>query len=321
MTPSIEERSLADRVKSRVEVENSFACTGRTYRKSRFELWRDSHVIPRLLKIGLNATGLYARGVKNALAPVVRTLCLDFDNLPAAFNGFQILHLSDFHIDGNSALADRLVSAIRGLKPDLCVFTGDYRFESRGPSDGVYPLMRSIICSITSKHGVFGILGNHDAAEIAFALEDMGVRMLVNEAVAIGKGSTPLWLAGVDDPFDYRCDDLPGALSPVPPQGFKILLAHTPDLYEEAANRAVDLYLCGHTHAGQIRFPLIGALHHNSKTPRTYAYGHWKRKQMHGYTTAGVGCSALPVRFNCSPEVALIELRSSDKAADLSRVP
>ncbi|MGI9070595.1 MAG: metallophosphoesterase [Bryobacteraceae bacterium] len=309
MTHSIEERSLADRVTRRIEVENSFARTGRTYRKNRFELWRDSHVIPRLLKIGLQATGLYARGVKNALAPVVRTLYFDFDNLPAAFHGFQILHLSDFHIDRHNALADRVVSVIRGLKPDLCVFTGDYRFESRGPSDGVYPPMRSIVSSISSKHGVFGILGNHDAAEIAFALEEMGVRMLVNEAVAIGKGSASLWLAGVDDPFDYRCDDLPGALSAVPLQGFKILLAHTPDLYEEAATRAVDLYLCGHTHAGQIRFPLIGPLHRNSKTPRACAYGCWRRKQMHGYTTAGVGCSGLAVRFNCSPEVALIELR------------
>jgi predicted MPP superfamily phosphohydrolase len=316
VTHSVQECSLADRVKRRIEVENSFSRTRRTYRKSCLELWCDRQVVPRLLKMGLQATGLYARGVKNALTPVVRTLCLTFDNLPAAFDGFQILHLSDFHIDGNSALADRLVSAISGLRPDLCVLTGDYRFETRGPSDGVYPPMRSILSSISSKHGVFGILGNHDAAEIAFALKEMGVGMLVNEAVQIGNGSSSFWLAGVDDPFDYRCDDLPGALSAVPPEAFKILLAHTPDLYEDAAGRAVDLYLCGHTHAGQIRFPLIGALHHNSKTSRTYAYGHWTRKQMQGYTTSGVGCSGLSVRFNCSPEIAWIELRKTEIPLD-----
>ena len=194
------------------------------------------------------------------------------------------------------------------------MLTGDYRFETRGPSHGVYPLMRSILSSVSSEHGVFGILGNHDAAEIALALEEMGVVMLVNQAVPIGNGSSSLWLAGVDDPFDYRCDDLPGALSAVPREAFKILLAHTPDLYEDAAGRAVDLYLCGHTHAGQIRFPLIGALRHNSKSPRTYAYGHWIHKHMQGYTTSGVGCSGLSVRFNCPPEVAMIELRKTNPA-------
>ncbi|MGI8959230.1 MAG: metallophosphoesterase [Bryobacteraceae bacterium] len=321
MTRSMEERSLADRVKRRREVENHFARTRRTYRKSRLELWCDRHVVPPLLKMGLQATGMYVRGVNNALHPVVRTLCFDFDNLPPALDGFQILHLSDFHIDGNSALADRLISAISGLSPDLCVLTGDYRFETRGPSHGVYPPMRSILSSISSKHGIFGILGNHDTAEIAFALEEMEVRMLVNEAVPIGNGSTSLWLGGVDDPFDYRCDDLADALSAVPPEAFKILLAHTPDLYKDAADRAVDLYLCGHTHAGQIRFPLIGPLRHNSKTPRIYAYGHWTRKQMHGYTTSGVGCSGLSVRFNCSPEAALIELRKTKLPLDLDRIP
>ena len=120
MTHSIRECSLADRVQRRMEVEHAFARTRRTYRKSRVELWCDRQVVPRLVKMALQATGWYARGVQNALTPVVRTLCLNFDNLPAAFDGFRILHLSDFHIDGNRALAERLVSAISGLRPD-CV--------------------------------------------------------------------------------------------------------------------------------------------------------------------------------------------------------
>ncbi|MFL6353181.1 MAG: metallophosphoesterase [Bryobacteraceae bacterium] len=311
MTQSTQERSLAERLRRRIEIEDYFARARRTYRKSPLKLWWDRCVEPRVLKIGLQASGLYARGVKNALNPVIRKVRLDCHRLPAAFEGFTILHLSDFHIDGNPRLSDRLVSAIRELTPDLCVFTGDYRFDTRGPSDRVYAPMRSIVSSISSKHGVFGILGNHDAAEIAFALEEMGVRMLVNEAVEIFNGSASLSLAGVDDPFDYRCDDLPGALSSVPPGAFQILLAHTPDLYKDAAERGVDVYLCGHTHAGQICFPLIGAVHLNSKSPRSYTYGHWTHEQMHGYTTSGVGCSGLPVRFNCPPEIVLIELRSA----------
>lgn len=312
MNECIEERSLSERLEPRLEVEKFFAATGRTYRRGRFALWYKRQIEPRILKFGLQAAGLYARGVRNARTPVLRKLRLHFPDLPAVFDGFQILHLSDFHIDGNEALAERLGTLLDGVQTDLCVFTGDYRFDVQGPCGAVYGPMRTVISSISSKHGILGALGNHDAAEIAFALEEMGVRMLVNEAVEIGKRGDSLWLAGIDDPFDYRCDDLQQALANVPSGTFKILLAHAPDRYQQAAEAGVDLYLCGHTHAGQIRLPLIGSLKHNSKTPRVYSYGHWTREQMQGYTTAGIGCSALPVRYNCPPEAVLIELRRAE---------
>jgi uncharacterized protein len=300
--------ALAQRLERRLAVETYFERSHRTYRKGRARLWFDRVLTPIVLKLGLQATGLYGRGVRNALSPAVRTLRLSFAGLPAAFDGFQILHLSDFHIDGNDALADSLIPVLARLEPDLCVFTGDYRFDITGSSDLVYPAMRRIISSISSKHGMVGVLGNHDAATIAYALEEMGVRMLVNEAVEVRERAESLWIAGIDDPFDYRSDDLPAALAGIPPGAFRILLAHSPECYEEAAECGVDLYLCGHTHAGQIRFPWVGSLKHNSKVPRAYSFGHWTHAQMHGYTTAGVGCSSLPVRFNCPPEIVLIEL-------------
>lgn len=304
-------RTLYRRLEARVGVEAYFARTRRTYRKGRPRLWYERVIVPRLLRAALQAAGLYARGLNNALAPIVRSLRLTFANLPAEFEGFQILHLSDFHIDANEALADRLAPVLMPLEPDLCVLTGDYRFDVTGSCDGVYSAMRRIVSNISAKHGTLGILGNHDAAEIAFVLEELGVRMLVNEAIEIRERNASLWLAGIDDPFDYRCDDLPAALAGAPAHAFKVLLAHTPDRYLQAAGHGVDLYLCGHTHAGQIRFPWIGSLRHNSRSPRAYSYGHWRYKSMQGYTTAGVGCSSLPVRFNCPPEVVLIELASA----------
>jgi uncharacterized protein len=308
MNECIEERSLAARLEPRIEVEKLFARTGRTYRKGPFELWYKRRVEPRVLKLALQTAGLYGRGVRNALAPIVRSLQFRFSSLPPAFHGFQILHLSDFHIDGNAALAHKLVPILDGLRPDLCVFTGDYRFDVQGACDAIYPLMRILIPSIHSKQGIVGILGNHDAAEIALALEEFGVRMLVNESIEIRRQNASIWLAGIDDPFDYRCDDLPAALSGIPAEAFRILLAHAPDRLEQAAARGVDLYLCGHTHAGQIRLPLVGSLKHNSKMPRAFSYGAWAHGGMQGYTTAGVGCSALRVRYNCPPELALIQL-------------
>lgn len=302
---------LAERLRPRREVEQLFASTGRTFRRNHVQLWYHDAVEPRLLKAGLQAAGLYRRGVENALGPVVRQLRLYFEALPAAFDGFRILHLSDFHIDGNEALAARLSELLAGLNADLCVLTGDYRFEVHGPCDAAYPLMRSILANVWASSGIAGILGNHDAAEIAFALEEMDVRMLVNESLEIRRGSSSLWLVGTDDSFDYRCDDLDGALAGVPADAFKILLAHSPDLYAKAASRGIDLYLCGHTHAGQIRLPVIGSLRHNAKVPREYSYGYWRHGKMQAYTTAGVGCSGVRVRYNCPPEAVLIELRAA----------
>jgi hypothetical protein len=309
MNCTTEERSLAERVKPRLAIEAEFVRLGHTFRHGPFHRVSENYFVRPALKLGLRAMGVYARGIRNARNPLVRRIRLSFPDLPAAFDGFQLLQISDFHIDGMDGLAEALRPVLAQLQPDVCVFTGDYRFEDYGPCDRVYPRMRHVVESISAQHGIYGILGNHDPAEIAFALEDLGVRMLVNDAAAIEKGGQAIWLIGVDDPFDYGCDDLPGALSAVPPDGFKILLAHAPELYKQASDRGVRLYLTGHTHAGQIRLPVIGSLKHNAHCPRAYSYGLWRHDRMQGYTSAGVGCSAVPVRFHCPPEVVLFELR------------
>ncbi len=291
-----------------MEVEKEFARLGHTYRHGRLYR-RFEHLVTRpALRAALKLSGMYARGQRNALSPVVRQVSLRFENLPAQLNGFQILHLSDFHIEGTPGLMPALVPLLEQLQPDVCVMTGDYRFEDHGPCERVYPLMQEIVSSIQARFGIFGILGNHDSSEMAFRMEDIGVRMLVNESVAIGESVAPLWLIGVDDPFDYQCHDLPKALARVPAGSFQVLLAHAPEIYEEAARAGIALYLSGHTHAGQIRIPGIGAIRHNAQCPGALVHGAWQYKGLQGYTSAGVGCSSLPVRFACPPEIVLIDL-------------
>jgi predicted MPP superfamily phosphohydrolase len=301
-------RSLRQRLARRMALEAQNERTGRWGRKGKFSAWCERTFTKPLLKYGLELTGLYQHGVRNALKPEVRNVRLHFPNLPAAFHGFKILQLADLHIDGMDGLTGVLSDILCELDVDLCVLTGDYRFEISGPHEQVYPRMSSILASVRSKHGIFGILGNHDASEMAFRFERNGVRMLINEAAEIEKAGESIWLAGVDDPYTYRCHDLETALAGVPEDGFKILLSHTPEMYAESAARGIDLYLCGHTHAGQIRLPGIGHLVQNADCPRSYAHGHWKHDRMHGYTSAGVGCSMLPIRFNCPPEIVVFEL-------------
>ena len=252
--------------------------------------------------------GLYERARANTLQPAVRHVRLEFARLPERWHGFRILHLSDFHIDGVDGLTEVLSDRLPFLPVDLCVLTGDYRFDVHGPCDRVYPRMQRILHAIRSRNGVIGILGNHDCADIAVELEKMGVRMLLNESLALGPAANPLWIVGVDDPHYYGCDNLPAALDGVPADDFKLLLAHTPEMFQEAFSAGIDLYLSGHTHAGQIRLPGVGALAQLADCPRALAYGHWRHGRMQGYTTAGVGCSLLPVRLNCPPEIVILEL-------------
>jgi uncharacterized protein len=310
MTKTLEERSLSERLQPRIEIERHYARIGHTLRHGLVARAFERKIERPLLRLGLKAAGLYERGMRNALDVSTTRIRLSFPNLPPAFEGFQILQISDFHIDGVDGLAEVIEQALSRLpaEPDVCVFTGDYRFDDLGDCRAVYPRMRKVVQSIRTKHGIYGILGNHDAAEMVFALEDLGVRMLMNEAAEIERAKGALWLLGVDDKFDYRCDDLPAALAGVPADAFKILLSHSPELYKEASREGIQLYLTGHTHAGQIRLPGIGTLKHNARCPRRMAFGAWRHGGMQGYTSAGVGCSGLPVRFHCRPELVLIEL-------------
>lgn len=279
-------------------------------RRGRAARIEHARFIKTILRLGLRVTGLGQRGKMNALKPVVEHLRFEFDHLPEPFEGFRILHLSDIHADGLEGLADVLYEALKPLQVDLCVLTGDYRFAVKGLCHRVYPNMARILSGVNSQHGVLGVLGNHDAVEMVPEFERMGIRMLMNEAHPIhaGEEGNALWFIGLDDPHYYGCDDLPGALRQVPDDAFKILLVHTPEVFDDAHHHGIHLYLCGHTHGGQIRLPLIGPVLTHSSAPRKLARGAWRHKTVQGYTSSGVGCSGVTARFFCPPEIVLIEL-------------
>ncbi len=275
-----------------------------------------------LLHQALRISGLRTRGKRNALSPVIKNLRFEFDHLPERFEGFRILHLSDLHADGLDGLADVLYAKLQQVEVDLCVLTGDYRFAVRGPCDNVYPNMQRILAGVKARHGVVGVLGNHDVQEMVPEFERLGVRMLLNQAHAIEADGETLWVMGLDDPHYYGCDDLPGTLQQVPAEAFKILLVHTPELFKDAHSHGIQLYLCGHTHGGQIRLPIIGPVLTHTNAPRKYSRGAWNYRTLQGYTSSGVGCSGVAARFLCPPEIGLIELvrsRPTSPPAHLKR--
>jgi len=148
-------------------------------------------------------------------------------------------------------------------------------------------------------------LGNHDFIETVPLLEAMGIRVLLNEAVAIQRGDEAIWIAGTDDCHFYQVVDLSKALGGIPPDGFKILMTHSPELLDEAAQAGVNYYLCGHTHGGQICLPGTIPILTNAACPRKYVSGPWKYQKVTGHTSRGTGSAGLAVRFFCPPEITL----------------
>lgn len=265
-----------------------------------------------LMAFFFKSTGLYSHGVRNALQIKLRQETFSFSSLPRTFDGFRILLLTDLHLDGLDELTDVVVDNIKDLEVDLCLIGGDIRMEVYGPIAASLRRLRRLVGYIRSRHGVFGVLGNHDCIEMVPDFEEAGVLMLVNDFQEIKRQNERIWLVGIDDPHYYRVHDLDMAFRGVPAEDFKIFLAHSPEAYFEAAVFKPQLYLCGHTHGGQICLPGKGPLYTNSRAPRFTAAGKWEHNGMKGYTSRGVGASGVPLRFNCPGEISLITLRVSE---------
>ena len=253
--------------------------------------------------------GRYDEGMANARRLELTEVEFDFTDLPDAFDGFRVLLLTDLHLDGVHGLTNALIAQVRDLEVDLCLIGGDLRMKLYGPIAPALRRLKRLRPHLHASSGIFGVLGNHDCIEMVPDLEEAGVRMLVNDAEPIEKKGETLWLVGIDDPHYYRTNDEEAAFRPVPAHAFTIFLAHSPEAYREAAARGARLYLCGHTHAGQIRLPERGPIYTNSRAPRLTAAGPWHWQGMTGYTSRGVGASSVPLRFNCPGEITLITLR------------
>lgn len=262
-----------------------------------------------MMKTTFRLFGVYEQGKRNALRLKQENVTFLLPRLPPAFEDYTILFLSDLHLDGLEGLTERLYDLLRDVSFDLCILGGDYRMEVSGPFTEALLRLNYLMDAIHVSDGIYAVLGNHDCLEMVGPLEKKGINFLVNDARAIKRKQEQIWLVGVDDPHYYQSHDLKEAFRPVPKEAFTIFVAHSPEVFREAARYRPDLYLCGHTHAGQIQLPRIGAVFTHSRAPRQLSYGVWEYQGMQGYTTSGVGVSGVPVRFGCEGEVVRITLK------------
>ena len=223
-------------------------------------------------------------------------------------SGIKIVFASDFHIKPNQQKRlEQIVNTINAQNPDLVVSVGDYVSGHTQESTMHPKQIAEELSKVKTKYGFYTTLGNHDGwydkAYIEELLEAQGINVLNNENVKLRINSREIYIAGVEDkmtasPNIYEA--LENTKSPT------ILLTHTPDIFPKVPSD-VNLTLAGHTHGGQVRLPLLGALIVPSDYGNKYSSGLIEEKGKKMIVTNGIGVSIFPIRFNCPPEVVVIE--------------
>ncbi len=262
-------------------------------------------VLDFVLKVSMTRTW----GRSNALQVRLQHVDMMLPFLPPAFAGCRLLFITDLHIDAHESLVDRTLQLIAGMDCDYIMLGGDYTFGLNRDSQRSFDLMTRIAGYLTDRTRVFGILGNHDRYSMAECLNACGIEMLINDHVCLEKGGDRVYVAGMDDGHYYHADDLERADEGIPKDVFKIMLCHSPEKYQEVAQKGYSFYLAGHTHGGQICLPGDIVLVSSATVPRRMIKGQWRYGDMAGYTSKGVGTSGVRARFFCPPEITLITLK------------
>ena len=261
----------------------------------------------RVIRTVLKVVGLWGRGRRNALNIALRENAITIAGLPPVFDGYTLLHLSDLHLDAHEDFPRALIDRLRNVDYDVVVITGDFRAKTHGRFEPAVNALQSVLPNLNKP--VYAVLGNHDSLRMVPDFEAMGVRILLNESVVIERGGDTIHLAGIDDPHYFRTDNMEKAAEGIPPGAVSVLLAHSPEIYRQAAHAGFSVMLCGHTHGGQICLPGGVPLVLNASCPRRYCKGSWRYHGLYGYTSAGSGVSLVDARFNCPPEITLHRLR------------
>lgn len=238
---------------------------------------------------------------------------ISLKNLPQTFNKTKIVFLSDIHSLWFGFRERKVLEIIKKLKPDFVFITGDFIDPLRRITDRRLRKIRIFWEELGKeyKNQIFGVMGNHDNRAVERYLKESGIIILNNEnrkLIINSNAGENINLIGVEDPYTGR-DNLLMAMKGTEDNIPKLLLAHSPRIIKKAVKQKIDLVLAGHTHGGQIVLPFFGPLFVTSRMEGRYASGLFKIDSTYMYVTRGIGTTILPFRFNCPPEITLIELK------------
>ncbi|NOY29965.1 MAG: metallophosphoesterase [Planctomycetes bacterium] len=246
---------------------------------------------------------------------------LAIPSLHPKHEGLKIAHLSDLHMTGRieQRWYEAVVEQTNQLEPDVIAITGDILEK-----EACWHWLPETLGRLRAKQGVYFILGNHDffidANRTRKILCDAGLIYVGGSRIETQWNGAAVLITGNERPWgvDELEDAKPGDCNPPALQGvsqkhdishipLKLALAHSPDQFAWTCRQDADLMLAGHTHGGQIRFPLLGAVACPSVHGTRYACGTFRSGKTVMHVSRGIS-GERPVRWNCPPEIALLEL-------------
>jgi predicted MPP superfamily phosphohydrolase len=271
-----------------------------------------------------SGTAGYAVGIEPLYRLRISPFTVAHASWPATMPPLRIAVLTDIHAVEPWMPAERIAriaEVANGLGADIIVLLGDYVAAMSKFRTGLVPIAdwTQALRGLKATLGVYAIMGNHDwwtdNRSVRNGLTKVGIPVLENRALKIDKGGRRFWLAGLGDQMalpvrgGYKgVDDLPGTIAQTMGDSDPvILLAHEPDIFVKVPER-VALTLSGHTHGGQIYLPLIGRPIIPSRYGQRFAYGHIVEGGRNLIVSSGLGMTAVPVRFNVPPEIALVTI-------------
>lgn len=273
-----------------------------------------------VVSAGAAVGALYARLIEPRWLQVRRSE-IHVRRLPAALDGVTIGVLTDLHAGRLTppGLIRRAVDAVLAEGPDIVAITGDLSDDRVRGFDPVFAELGRLRAPL----GVYAVPGNHDhklgidrwrrAVAASIVIDD-----LTNRSVVLRVRGARLCVAGVDD---YALGKPELWLPPPDERDATLLLSHSPDQAEQSrrGRDAIDLIVGGHTHGGQVRFPLFGPPRNSSNHPDLYESGLRRRPWTQVYTSRGVGMVRLPIRFLARPEVSILRLTGRPRPPRVGR--
>lgn len=225
------------------------------------------------------------------------------DNLPMAFHGFRIAHVSDLH---NSSLWKQALERLKEAEPDIICMTGDMVDSNRPDVETAL----SFVAEAVKIAPCYYVPGNHENLlddgeyeRFKKGIENLGVIILQDREVVLERGDEQIAIAGLgwDETQAASISDF---------DGYRILLAHHPEYIEIYKEAGYDLVLSGHVHGGQFRVPFLGGLLAPGQGwfPK-YDAGLFDEGKTDLYISRGIGNSSFPLRLNNRPEVIMITLK------------
>lgn len=245
------------------------------------------------------------------------TYTITSDKLPADFEDYKILQLSDLHNKSFGQNQQKLVDKVKESEPDIIVITGDIIDERRYDEEPALTLAEEMV----QLSPVYYVSGNHEMRSgkydgLKSKLSEIGVTVLTNETTLISHNNASIQLAGVEDPSPSDAfttgANLQQAFNAAESDLFTVLLAHRPEWFSLYREYQPDLILSGHAHGGQIRLPFVGGLvAPNQGLFPEYTSGVHEVDGSSLVVSRGLGNSLFPFRIFNRPEIVEIVLKTN----------